>query len=90
MFIYSNLSPVQRRMLIVDIAVYIIASKCTVRDAAYKFGVSKTTIHNYMVRELPKINYGLYSMVRDIFDTNKRERHLRGGMATKMKYFNTA
>ena len=33
-----------------------------------------------------KINPSLAKDVRKILDENKAERHLRGGMATKLKY----
>jgi len=35
---------------------------------------------------LVKINHGLAKDVRIILDENKAERHIRGGMATKLKY----
>lgn len=35
-----------------------------------------------------KINPSLARQVRIILDENKAERHIRGGMATKMKYIN--
>ncbi len=34
------------------------------------------------------INPTLAGEVREILDENKAERHIRGGMATKMKYIN--
>jgi len=33
-----------------------------------------------------KINPILYKEVREILDENKAERHIRGGLATKIKY----
>ena len=68
------------------IAHYIINSKDTVRGAAKKFGVSKSTVHKDVSERLCKINPGLASEVRKILDENKAERHIRGGMATKLKY----
>jgi sporulation transcriptional regulator SpoIIID len=35
---------------------------------------------------LKKINPSLFLEVRAILDENKAERHIRGGMATKLKY----
>ena len=69
-----------------DIANYIIDKKATVRAAAKFFGVSKSTVHKDVTERLKKINPRLASEVRCILDENKSERHLRGGMATKMKY----
>lgn len=70
----------------VMIAQYIIDSKATVRQAAGRFGVSKSTIHKDMTERLPTINRSLAENVREVLDINKSERHIRGGMATKEKY----
>lgn len=70
----------------VMIAQYIIDSKATVRQAAGRFGVSKSTIHKDMTERLPTINHSLAENVREVLDINKSERHIRGGMATKEKY----
>lgn len=69
-----------------DIAVYIIDNKVTVRTAAKRFGISKSTVHKDLTERLVKINPGLYAQVRAVLDQNKAERHIRGGMATKKKY----
>ena len=69
-----------------NLAHYIVESKDTVRGAARKFGVSKSTVHKDVSERLLKINPGLASEVREILDENKAERHIRGGMATKRKY----
>ena len=70
----------------INLAHYIIDSKDTVRGAARKFGVSKSTVHKDVSERLLKINPILAHEVREILDENKAERHIRGGMATKMKY----
>ena len=70
----------------INIGHYIIDKKATVRAAARYFGVSKSTVHKDVTERLKKINPRLASEVRCILDENKSERHLRGGMATKMKY----
>ena len=70
----------------VKLAQYIIDSKDTVRGAAKKFGVSKSTVHKDVSERLKKINPGLAKEVREILEENKAERHIRGGMATKLKY----
>lgn len=70
----------------VNLAHYIIDSKDTVRGAARKFGVSKSTVHKDVSERLLKINPILAHEVREILDENKAERHIRGGMATKLKY----
>ena len=68
------------------LAQYIIDSKDTVRGAAKKFNVSKSTVHKDLSERILKINPSLAHEVRLILDENKAERHIRGGMATKMKY----
>ncbi len=70
----------------VNLAHYIIDSKDTVRGAAKKFGISKSTVHKDIAERLKKINPALARDVRVILDENKAERHIRGGMATKRKY----
>ena len=70
----------------VELGEYIIQSKATVRKTAKKFGISKSTVHKDVSDRLLKINPVLAKQVREILDENKAERHLRGGMATKLKY----
>lgn len=70
----------------ISLAHYIIDSKDTVRGAAKKFGISKSTVHKDVSERLLTINKALAVEVRRILDENKAERHIRGGMATKMKY----
>ena len=45
-----------------------------------------TTVHKDVSERLKKINPSLAKQVRAILDENKAERHIRGGMATKLKY----
>lgn len=70
----------------IELAHYIIDSKDTVRGTAKKFGISKSTVHKDVSERLKKINPALSKEVRQILDENKAERHIRGGMATKIKY----
>ena len=68
---------------------YIIETKATVRQAADKFGVSKSTVNKDVTSRLSKINPALAREARKVLDVNKQERHIRGGMATKEKYMHT-
>ena len=70
----------------VEIAYYIIEHKATVRQTAKAFGVSKSTIHKDCTDRLGQINPSLAKEVRGILDINKKERHIRGGIATRRKY----
>ena len=69
-----------------QLAVYIIETGATVRAAAKKFGISKSTVHKDLSQRLPQCNKSLYLQARKILDVNKAQRHIRGGMATKAKY----
>lgn len=70
----------------IELAHYIIDSKDTVRGAAKKFGISKSTVHKDVSERLLGINHALALEVREVLDENKAERHIRGGLATKKKY----
>lgn len=69
-----------------DLAVYMIENRATVRSAAKKFGISKSTVHKDLQDRLPYINNSLYLQVKEILDVNKAQRHIRGGIATRKKY----
>ena len=68
------------------LALYMIESSGTVRSAAEKFGISKSTVHKELVEVLPRVCPALFRQVRELMDQNKSERHIRGGMATRRKY----
>ena len=69
-----------------ELAVYMIETGATVRNTARKFGISKSTVHKDLQTRLPRYNQVLYKQVRSVLETNKSERHIRGGMATKRKF----
>ena len=69
-----------------EVAVYIIENGATVRAAAERFGISKSTIHKDLQQRLPKCDRSLYRQVRQVLDLNKAQRHIRGGLATQKKY----
>lgn len=68
------------------LATYIIETKSTVRQTAKKFNISKSTVHKDISERLQKVNPSLACEAKRILEINKSERHIRGGMATKMKY----
>ena len=68
------------------LALYIIENRTTVRAAARKFGISKSTVHKDISERLPLFNRGLYLQVKEVLDVNKAQRHIRGGIATRKKY----
>ena len=69
-----------------DLAVYIIENQATVRAAAKQFGISKSTVHKDVTARLTRINPALANEARKVLDVNKKERHIRGGLATREKY----
>lgn len=69
-----------------ELALYIIENKATVRAAAAKFGISKSTVHKDLSERLPTFNKPLYLQVKQVLEENKAERHIRGGIATRKKY----
>ncbi|NLU36010.1 MAG: sporulation transcriptional regulator SpoIIID [Clostridiales bacterium] len=73
-----------------EIAHYIIETKATVREAAKVFKVSKSTVHKDVSERLPRINPSIAEEVRKVLNKNKAERHIRGGLATRIKYKSSA
>ena len=69
-----------------ELAVYIIENRTTIRSAAKHFGISKSTVHKDLSERLERCNRALYVQVKQILDTNKAERHILGGIATRRKY----
>ncbi len=71
---------------VLTLADYICEQNATVRDAAKRFGVSKSTVHKDVSERLEQINPYIFKKVRKVLDKNKAERHIRGGRATKQKF----
>jgi len=69
---------------------YIAETGATVREAARRFGISKSTVHKEVTERLKRINPSLYQSVKTVLEKNKSERHLRGGEATRQKYLDIA
>ena len=69
-----------------ELAVYMIETGAPVRAAAKRFGISKSTVHKDLSQRLPQCNRRLYQEVRQVLETNKAQRHIRGGLATQKKY----
>ena len=68
------------------LAQYIIENRTTVRAAAQKFGISKSTVHKDISERRPQFNRVLYQQVKEVLEVNKAQRHIRGGIATRKKY----
>ena len=69
---------------------YIIDTGATVRAAAKVFKISKSTVHKDVTVRLKEESPTLYLQVKDVLDKNKKERHIRGGQATRKKYLSMA
>ena len=65
---------------------YMVEHGATVRETAHRYGTSKSTVHKLVTGRLKLIDPALYARVRLLLDTNKAERHIRGGLATREKY----
>lgn len=71
---------------VLSTAEYVAATGATVRAAAKRAGVSKSTVHLDLSERLKQIDARLYAAVSSVMERNRSERHIRGGLATKMKY----
>lgn len=65
---------------------FVISRGATVRSAASCFGVSKSTVHYDLTVRLPFLDEMRAQKVKRVFSVNLSERHIRGGMATRLKY----
>lgn len=81
---YSNY--IKKR--VIKVALYTIKNGSTIRNNADIFGVSKSTIHKDLTERLPNINSNLAILVNKILQKNLKERHIRGGEATRKKFKN--
>ena len=50
------------------LAQYIIENRTTVRAAAQKFGISKSTVHKDISERLPQFNRVLYQQVKEVLE----------------------
>ena len=70
----------------IELGEYIIENNATVRAAAGKFHISKSTVHKDVSDRLKTVNPQLCDRVREVLEVNKAQRHIRGGIATREKY----
>ena len=71
---------------VIEEANYILSSNCTIREAAYLFGVSKSTVHKDIRDRLYDIDVNMYNMVSNILEEHAYIKHIRGGESTKRKF----
>ena len=65
---------------------YIRETGATVRAAAKIFKISKSTVHKDLTERLKVSDPELWNNVKVVLERNKKERHIRGGLATRKKY----
>lgn len=65
---------------------YILQTNKTIREAAIDLGVSKSVLHRHMNIGLKKIDYDLYLKIKKIFFEHNKNKHIKGGEATRVKY----
>ncbi len=71
---------------VIDEGYYIVNNNATVRSAGKYFHLGKSTIHKDMTERLKRVDRELYQKVKKVLDINLKERHIRGGEATRQKY----
>ena len=71
---------------VLSAAEYTLNNHSTVRETAKVLKVSKSTVHEDLTERLSKINSQMASKVRGVLMTNKAERHIRGGEATRLLF----
>ena len=71
---------------VIEEANYILFSKCTIRETAQLFGVSKSTVHKDIRDRLYDIDLNMYNMVSNILEEHADIKHIRGGESTKRKF----
>ncbi|MBR6100840.1 MAG: sporulation transcriptional regulator SpoIIID [Ruminococcus sp.] len=76
----------EERQRAIALGEYTVEHRTTVRATAKHFGISKSTVHKELTERLPGISPMLGKQVRALLELNKKERHIRGGLATKHKY----
>lgn len=70
----------------IELGEYIVENKTTVRQTAKVFAISKSTVHIDVTKRLGEIAPLLAGKVNEVLQSNKSQRHIRGGEATREKY----
>ena len=70
---------------VLELARYIAETGATVRSAAARFRVSKSTVHKDITERLQEINPGLAAEVKEVLEKNKAQRFIRSQAAITIK-----
>lgn len=65
---------------------YMIEANATLRNIAGQFFVSKSTVYKDLTERLKLVAPELNVKVNEILQSNKEQRHVRGGEATREKF----
>ncbi len=69
---------------------YIVDARTTIRVAAQMFGLSKSTLHNFIHKNLltycEYVGSDLFDQVVEQLRYNFSQRHIRGGNSTRLVY----
>ena len=68
------------------VADYFIKNESTIRKTAEALGVPRTTVHKDIER-LSEIDFIKHLQARKILERNWNEKSMRGGEATRLKFF---
>lgn len=71
---------------VLQIADYLLCNKCTVREVAKVFCVSKSTAHKDLSERLPQLDKSRYQAIAKVLGDNWSVRYIRGGLATRKKF----
>lgn len=75
-----------KKQQVTELGLFVAATGATVRSAAKRFGISKSTVHKDLTVRLKQTDKKLFLAVARVLSKNRSERHLRGGNATRLKY----
>lgn len=67
-------------------AKYLVDNDKTIREVANYFNISKSVLHRHLNKELKILDYDLYLKVQNVLKKHQLLKHLKGGLATKIKY----
>lgn len=67
-----DLTESQKRML--DACLFLVDNRCTIRKAAVNHGISKSNLHWWIHKHLPKVSYELYAVVVRTLRFNETKR----------------
>ncbi len=71
---------------VLQVSDYVISTNKTIRETAKEYNVSKSTIHKDLSERLLKYDFERYLLVKEILIKHDKQKHINGGISTKLKY----